>query len=73
MMFQLSCSLLDRLRKICSNKTPINHFLKNNLYKAYSSDCRNQICHIQWRAVTFETGNAIDMAEIGSCNRVFYG
>ena len=41
----ISCSLLDRLRKTCSNKkTLINQFVEDNLSKAYTSERRNQIC-----------------------------
>ena len=42
----ISCSLLDRLRKTCSNfkKTLINQFVQDNLNKAYTSERRNQIC-----------------------------
>ena len=45
MMLQLSCSLLNRLRKTCSNKKILtNQFVQDNLNKAYTNECRNQIC-----------------------------
>ena len=48
MILQLSCSLLNRLRKTCSNKkTLTNQFVQDSSNKTYTNECWNQICLIK--------------------------